>query len=150
MTLKLWQLLVLTSCTTLLAGVFVGRYAVPHNGPETTFYRHLNDAYEARRHNAAAQQRIAERTQTQTQAGPVEQTAADYVRAAIPALEAYNADHGSYLGVSLAELQREYDAGVQNVTIVRADRYTYCLESTVDPTTYKKEGPAGEIVPGRC
>lgn len=150
MTLKLWQLLVPTSCTTLVAGVLLGRYAVPHNGPETTFYRHLNDAYDARRHNVVAQQGIAERTQTQTQTPPPELTPADYLRAAIPALEAYNADHGTYLGVSLAELQREYDAGVQNVAIVRAGRYTYCLESTVDSTTYEKEGPAGEIVPGRC
>ena len=148
MTLKLWQLLALTSCATLVIGIGVGRYVVPHNGPETTFYRHLNDAYEARRGSVAAQQRIAERTQTE--AAPPEETAAAFVRAAVPALEAYNADHGSYARVSLTALQSQYDAGVQNVTIARADATTYCAESTVGSTTYKKEGPAGEIVPGRC
>jgi hypothetical protein len=146
-TLKLWQLLALTACTTLLAGVMLGRYVVPHNGPETTFYRHLNDAFEARRGNVAAQQRIAERTAGTV---PPDETAAAYVRAAVPALEAYNADHGSYVGVSLGALQRDYDAGVQNVTFVRADRSTYCVESTVGTTTYKKDGPAGDITPGRC
>jgi 3-polyprenyl-4-hydroxybenzoate decarboxylase len=145
--LKLWQLLALTSGIALVAGVLFGRYVVPHNGPETTFYRHLNEAFEARRGSAAAQQRVAERTQSE----PLpEKSAADYLRATIPALEAYNADHGSYLGVSLGTLQHDYDAGVQNVTIVRADRYTYCVESTVESATYYKGGPTAEILPGRC
>jgi hypothetical protein len=144
MAVKLWQPLALTLGATFLAGLVLGSYVVPHNGPETAFYRHLNDAYDARRHNVAAQQRIADGTQTP----PPAPVAADYVRAAVPALEAYNADHGSYSGASVSTLQ--HDAGIENVTVVRADRYTYCLESTVDSATYKKEGPAGEIVPGRC
>jgi hypothetical protein len=148
MALKLWQLLAVTSGIALAAGVVFGRYVVPHNGPETTFYRHLNDAYEARRGAAAAQQRTLERTQPQT--APPERTAANYVRAAIPALEAYNADHNSYAGATVPRLQHDYDAGIHDVTIVRADSYTYCLESTVDSTTYKKEGPVAEILPGRC
>jgi hypothetical protein len=70
------------------------------------------------------------------------------VRAAIPALEAYNADHNSYKGVRLRAL-RQYDTGVTGIRIVRATARSYCLESTGDGP-YHKDGPAGNIVPGGC
>ena len=71
------------------------------------------------------------------------------VRAAIPALEAYNADHGTYSGVTLRALQR-YDAGVTHVRIVRATKSTYCLQSTFRSTTFHKAGPAAAILRGAC
>jgi len=71
------------------------------------------------------------------------------VRAAIPALEAYNADHGSYAGVTLAAL-RGYDPGVSGVRVVRANGTTYCLQSTFQGATAHKDGPAGAIVRGAC
>jgi hypothetical protein len=70
------------------------------------------------------------------------------VRAAIPALEAYNADHGTYRGVTLGAL-RQYDMGVTGVRIVRATATSYCLEST-GSGAYHKVGAAGEIVAGAC
>ena len=70
------------------------------------------------------------------------------VRAAIPALEAYNADHGTYKGVTLGAL-RSYDAGVSGVRIVRATATSYCLEST-GSGAFHKTGSAGEILPGAC
>jgi hypothetical protein len=70
------------------------------------------------------------------------------VRAAIPALEAYNADHNSYRGATLRTL-RQYDMGVASIRVVRATATTYCLESTVAPP-YHKTGPAGPILPGGC
>jgi hypothetical protein len=70
------------------------------------------------------------------------------VRMAIPALEAYNADHGTYKGVTLGAL-RQYDMGVTGIRVVRATATSYCLEST-GPGAYHKTGPAGEILPGAC
>jgi hypothetical protein len=70
------------------------------------------------------------------------------VRAAIPALEAYNADHGTYRGVTLGAL-RQYDTGVTGVRIVRATATTYCVESTDSPP-FHKAGPAAPIVRGTC
>ena len=70
------------------------------------------------------------------------------VRAAIPALEAYYADHDTYKGVTLAAL-RQYDLGVTGVRVVRATATSYCLESTA-PGPFHKAGPAGNILPGTC
>src|SRR5690349_16745952 len=52
------------------------------------------------------------------------------IRAAVPAMEAYNSDHGTngYTGVSLAKLQASYDAGIKQVSVYSANSTTYCLE----------------------
>src|SRR3954463_3942311 len=40
------------------------------------------------------------------------------VRAAVPGMEAFNADHATgYVGITLAKLRASYDAGINNVTI---------------------------------
>jgi prepilin-type N-terminal cleavage/methylation domain-containing protein len=74
------------------------------------------------------------------------------VRAAVPGMEAFNADHATgYVGVNLAKLQASYDAGIKNVTIRAATQGGYCLENTVPGTvTYHKSGPAGDIKSGSC
>jgi type IV pilus assembly protein PilA len=74
------------------------------------------------------------------------------VRAAVPGMEAFNADHSTgYVGVNLAKLQGSYDAGIKNVTIRAASRGGYCLENTVPGTvTYHKSGPSGDIRSGSC
>ena len=74
------------------------------------------------------------------------------VRAAVPGMEAFNADHSTgYVGVNLAKLQGSYDAGIKNVTIRAASRGGYCLENTVPGTvTYHKSGPSGDIKSGAC
>src|SRR5205823_11338390 len=42
------------------------------------------------------------------------------VRAAVPGMEAYNADHATgYVGATLAKL-KTYDAGIKNVSVVAA------------------------------
>jgi type IV pilus assembly protein PilA len=74
------------------------------------------------------------------------------VRAAVPGVEAYNADHASgYTGVTLTKLQVSYDAGIKNVKVVRANNTSYCIEST-NPTTvtYFKGGPSASIAKGVC
>jgi type IV pilus assembly protein PilA len=74
------------------------------------------------------------------------------VRAAVPGMEAYNADHATgYVGVNLAKLQGSYDAGIKNVTIRAATQGGYCIENTTPGTVaYHKSGPSGDIKPGSC
>jgi hypothetical protein len=72
------------------------------------------------------------------------------VRAAIPALEAWNADHGGYEGATLAKLRRQYDYGLHDATVVFATRADYCLESRVGNAVASKHGPGGEVLPQSC
>jgi len=74
------------------------------------------------------------------------------VRAAVPGVEAFNADHATgYVGVNLAKLQASYDAGIKNVTIRAATQGGYCMENTSPGTvTYHKSGPSGDIKAGAC
>ena len=74
------------------------------------------------------------------------------VGAAVPGIEAYNADHATgYSGVNLAKLQASYDAGIKNVTVRVATQGGYCIENTSPTTvTYHKSGPSGDIKSGSC
>jgi type IV pilus assembly protein PilA len=74
------------------------------------------------------------------------------VRAAVPGMEAFNADHSTgYSGVNLAKLQASYDAGIKNVTVRAATQGGYCIENTSPGTvTYHKSGPSGDIKSGNC
>jgi type IV pilus assembly protein PilA len=74
------------------------------------------------------------------------------VRAAVPGMEAYNADHATgYVGVNLGKLQGSYDAGIKNVTVRAATQGGYCVENTSPGTvTYHKSGPSGDIKSGSC
>ena len=72
------------------------------------------------------------------------------VRAAIPAVEAYNSDNtgtgnsAGYAGMTLTSLQ-SYDAGVKGVTVPSASSLTYCIKSTVGSKTWYKAGPGADI-----
>jgi hypothetical protein len=155
-TVRLWQLAVALGVAIFMVGLLAGRYAFPNDRVNTTgreFEHHLNDAFKARRGDVAAQQRIAARD-TSTIVGPPatdRSTAggADDVRAVIPALEAWYADHNSYAGASADLLRSEYDAGVPDVEIVVAGDTTYCVQSLGDQP-YHKAGPAADILPGPC
>ncbi len=74
------------------------------------------------------------------------------VRAAVPGMEAFNADHATgYTGVTLTILQNSYDQGIKNIKIVRAGAQTYCVQNTSPGTvTYHKVGPQGDIISGVC
>jgi type IV pilus assembly protein PilA len=72
------------------------------------------------------------------------------VRASIPVVEAYNADSTQgYTGMTLSALQ-SYDAGVKNINVVTATSVTYCVDSTVNGKSWKKNGPTADIVSGTC
>ena len=73
------------------------------------------------------------------------------VRSAIPAVEAYAADSatGDYTGMTLVTLQ-SIDAGVQNVTVAASPGASYCIESTVGTSSWKKAGPGAPLATGKC
>ena len=72
------------------------------------------------------------------------------VRAAIPGMEAFNADHGFYTGATSAALQASYDQGIKNIRVKTATATTYCVDSTVGASVYKKAGPGAAITVGAC
>ena len=79
------------------------------------------------------------------------QVAAGNVRAAIPALEAFYAEHGTYAGADVVALRRDYDSGISpTVKLGWVETGRYCLESTVEGQTASVTGPGGVIVLGGC
>jgi len=72
------------------------------------------------------------------------------VRAAIPGVEAFYADHNTYSGLHLTKLQLSYDAGIKNISVVRATGASYCVQSVVGQATYKKGGPSADIIVTAC
>jgi prepilin-type N-terminal cleavage/methylation domain-containing protein len=74
------------------------------------------------------------------------------VRAAVPGMEAYAADHNgtAYQGATSTALQASYDAGIKNIRVKTATTFTYCIDSTVGNSVYKKAGPGAPITSGGC
>ena len=72
------------------------------------------------------------------------------VRSAVPAVEAYYADNGTYVGMNTAALLL-IDAGVKaTVSGTAPTASNYCIQSISGSFTYSKTGPAGAIVSGAC
>jgi type IV pilus assembly protein PilA len=72
------------------------------------------------------------------------------VRAAIPAVEAFYSDNGTYVGATLAKLQASYDAGVKldgNPTVTAT---TYSLVNTQGTCVATATGPGGSITVAGC
>jgi hypothetical protein len=73
------------------------------------------------------------------------------VRSAIPAIEAWNADHGTYAGMTAKKLRSKYDYGISpELEVVRAAKRGYCVQATVASETYSFSGPVGRLVPRGC
>jgi type IV pilus assembly protein PilA len=75
------------------------------------------------------------------------------VRAAVPGIEAYAADKtnaSGYTGATSLLLQTNYDAGIKNIEVRAANNTTYCIDSTVGNSVYKKAGPGAPITSGAC
>jgi hypothetical protein len=123
-------LIVVAAClTAMTAGIMIGHYAIP--AP------------------AKARSSTGEGLYVPPQqASPSE--AMTNVRAVIPALEAWNADHGSYEGATLEKLRRKYDYGLHDVTFAFTTRGDYCIESRVGDAVASKHGPGGEVLPQPC
>ena len=69
------------------------------------------------------------------------------VRSAIPAVEAYYADNGTYVGMDSVALA-SIDAGVQVTVGSSPSATSYCVSNTQGGFTYRKVGPSGSIVAG--
>ena len=79
------------------------------------------------------------------------QAAAANVRSAIPSLEAFYADHGTYGGADVSALRRDYDPGIDlSVKLGWVETGRYCLEDTVEGQTASVTGPNGEVVFADC
>ena len=71
------------------------------------------------------------------------------VRAAVPAVEAFYADNGTYVGMTVAALQL-IDAGVKINAPTALTTTSYCVSDTRGGFTYYKGGPAGNITSTAC
>jgi hypothetical protein len=82
----------------------------------------------------------------------LETSAAANVRAAMPSVEAYAADHGGYAGMTDAVL-RSYASGTK-VHVAWTERSHYCLQSVL--VSFGRSfaahvvGPGGNILRGSC
>jgi type II secretion system protein G len=72
------------------------------------------------------------------------------VRAALPAVQAYHADHGDYDGMTATVLKSMYDQNVRLTTVTETGS-AYCIQSTVNDKSWKIAGPdTTEPVSGTC
>jgi prepilin-type N-terminal cleavage/methylation domain-containing protein len=87
-------------------------------------------------------------TQARERAGDA--TARANIRVAIPAIEAYRSDHGTYAGMTLALLQSTYSPGIQGISVVSADDAGYCVRASAGGRTWYKDSDAGAITTTAC
>ncbi len=72
------------------------------------------------------------------------------VRAAVPAVEAFFSDNGTYTGMTLAKLKL-VDQGIKlDGDPSGLGDATYCIQATVGGKTWKKAGPGADIAEGAC
>ena len=123
-------LIVVAAClTAMTAGILIGHYAIPAPA----------NAKSSRGGGLSVSGEDADASQAMTN-----------VRAAVPAMEAWNADHAGYKGATLEQLRSQYDYGLQDVDVVFTTRDDYCFESRVGDTVASKHGPGGEVLPQPC
>jgi type IV pilus assembly protein PilA len=81
------------------------------------------------------------------------------VRAAIPAIEAYNADNtgtgnsAGYAGMTVSYLRDNYDSELVTTKLAfpsAPTSVTYCVQSTVGGKTWSKNGPGAAIANAVC
>lgn len=73
------------------------------------------------------------------------------LRLAIPAVEAYFSDHGTYAGMTADGLVTTYDRSIDPaVEVVSASGTTYCVQATHGSATWHKAGPSALYETGSC
>ena len=68
----------------------------------------------------------------------------------MPAIEAWNADSGTYAGMTVKKLRAKYDNGISDVKIVKATKAMYCIESRAGGQTWSYHGPTRGLARGGC
>ncbi len=71
------------------------------------------------------------------------------VRSAVPAVEAYRVDNGTYVGMTVAALQT-IDSGLKLGTVGLVSASTFCIDATVNGRTWNMPGPGAPIALGTC
>ena len=82
-----------------------------------------------------------------------DQAAKADVRAAVPGVEAFFADNGTYVGITLTGLQSSYDQGINHVSFANLTATGYCIQNVAADTGGKQwhlAGPGGDITTGPC
>ena len=77
-------------------------------------------------------------------------TARSNIRTAVPAIEAYRADAGTYAGMTVPALQTSYSPGVEGITVVSSGAAGYCVSASASGSTWYKAGPDGPITQTAC
>jgi hypothetical protein len=73
------------------------------------------------------------------------------LRSAVPAIEAWYADHGKYTGMTTERLRAQYDYGISSgIRIVSATKTAYCAQTTVNGDTWSYWGPRQGFRHGGC
>ena len=86
--------------------------------------------------------------QARERAGDV--TAKSNIRVAVPAIETYRSDQGTYAGMTVAALRASYSAGVQGIDILAADATGYCVRAVEAGRTWYLQGPGGDLTTTAC
>jgi len=77
-------------------------------------------------------------------------TAQANIRIAVPAIEAYRSDNGTYAGMSVPALQASFSSGVQGIEIISADATTYCVWAVAGGRNWYKDGPEADLTTTAC
>jgi prepilin-type N-terminal cleavage/methylation domain-containing protein len=77
-------------------------------------------------------------------------TAQANIRIAVPAIEAYRSDNGTYAGMTVPTLQTDYSAGIQGIEIISADDAGYCIWAAAAGRHWYKDGPDGDVTTTAC
>lgn len=77
-------------------------------------------------------------------------TAKANIRTAVPAIEAYRADNGTYVGMTEAGLKTQYSPGIAGIVVVSTAADEYCVRASEGGSTWFKLGPDGQITQTAC
>ena len=77
-------------------------------------------------------------------------TAKTNIRSAVPAIEAYRADNGTYAGMTEVTLRSQYSPGVSGIVVVSGSANAYCVRATEGGSSWFKLGPNGQITQTAC
>ena len=77
-------------------------------------------------------------------------TARANIRTAMPAIEAYRTDNGTYAGMTEAGLKSQYSPGVQGIVVVSTGANAYCVRATEGGRAWFRLGPDGPITQTVC
>jgi prepilin-type N-terminal cleavage/methylation domain-containing protein len=77
-------------------------------------------------------------------------TARANIRIAVPAIESYRSEEGTYAAMTLAALQASYSPGVQGIEVLSADDAGYCVRAVEAGRSWYLAGPDGDITTTAC